>query len=40
MEEEYPQDSKQDKQFDQDDDPELLANGHAPETIPVKIEDF
>jgi hypothetical protein len=40
IEKEDLQDSKQDKQFDQDNDPELPANGHTAETIPVKIEGF
>jgi len=40
MEKKDPKDSKQDKQFDQDNDPKLPANSHTAETIPVKIEDF
>ena len=39
LKEEEAQDSKHDEEFDEDDDPQLPAPRHLPETIEVEIKD-
>lgn len=39
-EEKYPENNKNDDQFDDDNCPKFLAKGHAFETLEVKLTDF